>query len=358
MEFGILFTSHPHKDREPYPHQAVHARVTDEIVTADRLGFDYAWLAEHHFSTEYGIMPDVWVYAGYLAGLTKRIRLGMAVVTLPLANPVRVVENANFVDILSGGRVALGLGSGYRKYEFDGFGLDFDARRDMQDEALALMLDLFRTGKTNRRGKYFTAIVAGDYELLPQPLQKPYPPLYLAGATDRSIGTAGKLGFGLMLSTLTPFDTLSKQVAHYRAKLAEASAEARANPAFGQIDIARWVYVAESDAQAKKDSEEGLLRHLRHFFGGHQSGYLGQVAQGKDSVAMALEYDTLARSTIIHGSPDTVIARIEELKAKTGLTSLMLHYPPWYGSEKAKASLELFAGEVIPRLRPPAKAAE
>jgi len=358
MDFGILFTSHPHKDREPYPHQAVHARVTEEIVAADRLGFDTAWLAEHHFSTEYGIMPDVWVFAGYLAALTKRIKLGMAVVTLPLSNPVRVVENAAFVDILSGGRVALGLGSGYRKYEFDGFGLDFEARRDMQDEALTMMLDLLRTGKTSRAGKHFTAAIAGDYELLPQPVQKPYPPLYLAGATDRSIGAAGKLGFGLMLSTLTPFDTLATQVAHYRANLAEAGKDARANPGFGRIDIARWVYVAESDAQAKKDSAEGLLRHLNHFFGGHQSGYLGQVSQGKDSVANALDYDTLARSTIIHGSPATVVARIEELKSKTGLTSMMLHYPPWYGTEKAKASLELFAREVMPRLRPPTKAAE
>src|SRR6185503_5516348 len=100
MQFGILFTSQPNKDREPYPHQGVHARVTDEIVAADRLGFDCAWIAEHHFSTEYGIMPDVWVYAGHLAAVTRRIKLGMAVVTLPLANPVRVVENAGFVDIL------------------------------------------------------------------------------------------------------------------------------------------------------------------------------------------------------------------------------------------------------------------
>lgn len=358
MEFGILFTSHPHKDREPYPHQAVHARVTDEIIAADKLGFDFAWLAEHHFSTEYGIMPDVWVYAGYLAGQTKRIKLGMAVVTLPLANPVRVVENAAFVDILSGGRVALGLGSGYRKYEFDGFGLDFEARRDMQEDALAIIHDLLRTGRTNRKGKYFTAIVEEPYELLPQPIQKPYPPLYLAGATDRSIGTAGKLGFGLMLSTLTPFETLATQAAHYRANLAQASAEARSNPGFGQIDVARWVYVGETDAQAKKDSEEGLMRHLNHFFGGHQSGYLGQVSQGKGGISTGLDYDTLARSTIIHGSPATVIERIEELKAKTGCTSLMLHYPPWYGTEKAKASLELFAGEVIPRFRAASKAAE
>jgi alkanesulfonate monooxygenase SsuD/methylene tetrahydromethanopterin reductase-like flavin-dependent oxidoreductase (luciferase family) len=252
----------------------------------------------------------------------------------------------------------LGLGSGYRKYEFDGFGLDFEVRRDMQDEALAIMQDLLRTGRGARKGKYFTVEIAGDYELLPQPVQKPYPPLFLAGATDRSIATAGRLGFGLMLSTLTPFDALAKQVAHYRANLAQASKEARANPGCGQIDVARWVYVAETDAKAKRDSEEGLLRHLKHFFGGHQAGYLGQVSQGKDSVASALDYDTLARSTIIHGSPATVAERIAELKDKTGLTSLMLHYPPWYGTEKAKASLELFAREVMPRLRPPARAAE
>jgi len=357
MQFGILFTSQPHKDREPYPHRAVHARVTDEIVAADRLGFDTAWLAEHHFSTEYGIMPDVWVYAAHLAAITKRIKLGMAVVTLPLANPVRVVENAAFVDILSGGRVVLGLGSGYRKYEFDGFGLDFEARRDMQDEALAILLDLFRTGRSVRKGQHFTTSIAGDYELLPQSIQKPYPPLFLAGATERSIGTAGRLGFGLMLSTLTPFDTLATQVAHYRANLAEAGEDTRANPGFGRIDVARWVYVAETDAKAKRDSEEGLLRHLKHFFGGHQSGYLGQVSQGKDSVASGLDYDALARSTILHGSPATVAERIAELQAKTGLTSLMLHYPPWYGTEKAKASLELFAREVMPRVRPTAKAA-
>jgi alkanesulfonate monooxygenase SsuD/methylene tetrahydromethanopterin reductase-like flavin-dependent oxidoreductase (luciferase family) len=144
MEFGILFTSHPNTEAEPYPHRDVHRRVTQQIVRADQLGFDYAWIAEHHFSNEYGIMPDVFVYAGYLAALTKRIKIGTAAVTLPLANPLRVVENTAFVDILSNGRFALGLGSGYRKYEFDGFGVDFDGRRDLQEEALPLVLELLQ----------------------------------------------------------------------------------------------------------------------------------------------------------------------------------------------------------------------
>jgi alkanesulfonate monooxygenase SsuD/methylene tetrahydromethanopterin reductase-like flavin-dependent oxidoreductase (luciferase family) len=107
MQFGILFTSQPNVDTEPYPHRDVHARVTRQILRADELGYDYAWIAEHHFSNEYGIMPDVFVYAAYLAALTQRIKIGTAVVTLPLANPVRVAENAAFVDILSQGRFAL-----------------------------------------------------------------------------------------------------------------------------------------------------------------------------------------------------------------------------------------------------------
>src|SRR5436190_65769 len=178
MEFGILFTSHPNQDVEPYPRRDVHARVTREILRADQLGFDYAWLAEHHFSDQYGIMPDVFVYAGYLAALTKRIKIATAVVTLPLANPVRVAENAAFVDILSGGRFVLGLGSGYRQYEFEGFGVDFDGRRDIQEEALPLLLDLLHKKRADHRGKHFRFKVDGEYELFPHALQQPHPPIF------------------------------------------------------------------------------------------------------------------------------------------------------------------------------------
>jgi alkanesulfonate monooxygenase SsuD/methylene tetrahydromethanopterin reductase-like flavin-dependent oxidoreductase (luciferase family) len=353
MEFGILFTSHPNTEAEPYPHQDVHARVTREILRADELGYDCAWIAEHHFSNQYGIMPDVFVYAGYLAALTKRIKIGTAVVTLPLANPLRVAENAAFVDILTGGRFVLGLGSGYRGYEFDGFGIDFDGRRDIQEEALPLLMDLVRNKRVDHRGKHFTLKVDGEYEIFPHPIQQPHPPIFLAGATERSIRSAGRMGFGLMMSTWTPFGVLAKQIEGYRAALEETPPELGGNPASGHVDIARWVYVAETDAKAKADSEAGILRHQSHFASGHTSGYLGTVAspgaQGRD-------YETLSRDIILHGSPSTVVEKIERLRAMTGAASIMLHYPPWYGVEKAIASLELFAGEVIPRFRTPERA--
>jgi alkanesulfonate monooxygenase SsuD/methylene tetrahydromethanopterin reductase-like flavin-dependent oxidoreductase (luciferase family) len=350
MEFGILFTSHPNTETESYPHRAVHARVTQEVLRADALGFDYAWVAEHHFSNQYGIMPDVFVYAAYLAALTRRIKIGTAVVTLPLANPLRVAENAAFVDILSNGRFALGLGSGYRKYEFDGFGIDFDARRDIQEEALPLLMELFRRKRVDHQGKHFHVKVEDEYELFPHALQQPHPPILLAGATDRSIAVAGRMGFGLMLSTWTPFEGLQKQVRHYREALEGTPPELRQNPGRGHVDIARWVYVAETDAKAKADSEAGILRHQAHFFSGHTSGYLGTVGTGS---AANRDYDTLARDIILHGSPKTVVEKLQRLQHMTGVSSLMLHYPPWYGLDKAMASLELFAAEVMPKFKEP-----
>jgi alkanesulfonate monooxygenase SsuD/methylene tetrahydromethanopterin reductase-like flavin-dependent oxidoreductase (luciferase family) len=318
-------------------------------VRADELGYDYAWVAEHHFSNEYGIMPDVFVYAGYLAALTKRIKIGTAVVTLPLANPLRVAENAAFVDILSNGRFALGLGSGYRQYEFDGFGVDFERRRDIQEEAIPLLMELFHTKRVDHHGDYFSLKVDGAYELFPHSLQQPHPPIFMAGATERSIGVAGRMGFGLFLSSWTPFAELARQTAGYRRQIEETPAALRANPARGHIDVARWVYVAETDAQARRDSEAVILRSLAHFSSGHTSGYLGTVSQ--DVGAKPRDYDALSRDIILHGSPATVVAKIEQLREMTGAASIMLHYPPWYGAEKALASLELFAGEVMPKFK-------
>jgi alkanesulfonate monooxygenase SsuD/methylene tetrahydromethanopterin reductase-like flavin-dependent oxidoreductase (luciferase family) len=352
MEFGVLFTSHPNHVTEPYPHRAVHARVTAEIQAADRLGYDTAWVAEHHFSNQYGIMPDVFTYMGYLAAQTSRIRLGTAVVTVPLYDPIRVVENMAFVDILSGGRVILGLGSGYRPYEFEGFGRDFDRRRDVQEEAIDLILELLHKRRTRHEGAHFHSVIEGDYEIFPVSQQEPHPPLFMAGATDRSLGYAARHGFGLMLSTLPSPETLAKQIGLYRSHLKDAPAPLDRNPGFGKVDIARWVYVADTDAAAKRDTEQGIVRHISHFMGAGTAGYLGNVSE--KNRAEGLSYDELAATTLLHGSPATVIAKLRELQHKTGLTSLLLHYPPYYGHDNAMRSLRLFAEKVMPEFRPPA----
>lgn len=356
MQFGILFTSHPNADAEPYPHRDVHRRVTEEIVEADRLGYDIAWIAEHHFSNAYGIMPDPFSYIAYLAPQTGNIRLGTAVMTLPVYNPVRIAENAGFIDILTEGRFVLGIGSGYRPYEFEGLGVDFDSRRDIQEEAIPILLDALHRKRIAHKGAHFAFDIPEPYEIFPVPVQQPHPPLYMAGGTERSIGTAGRFGFGLMLSTLTAIDALADQVAHYKAALRDAPAPWRDNPAAGHVDIARWVYVAESDEQAKAESEDGIIRHLGHFLGKATAGYLGSISEKEES--MALDYDDLAASTLLHGAPETVAAKIRRLRDEAGMTSLLLHFPPYYGTENAKKSLRLFAQHVMPEFKGAAEAAD
>lgn len=355
MQFGILFTSHANAATEPYPHRAMHARVTAEIQRADALGYDTAWVAEHHFSNSYGIMPDVFAYMSYLAAKTTRIKLGAAVVTLPLYDPVRVVENTSFIDILSEGRVVLGLGSGYRPYEFTGFGKEFEERRDMQEEAIRLILTLLHERRGTHEGKYYKSHIGPDNEIYPHSVQQPHPPLYMAAATDRSIAYAAENGFGLMLSTLSEVPALKTAIRFYRDRMPKAPAPLNTNPAFGQVDVARWMYVAETDAQARKDSEEGIVRHLSHFLGKGTAGYLGTVSEkDKDK---GLSYDELVRTTILHGSPETLRAKLRELRDTTGMNSVVVHYPPYYGTEKAMQSLTLFAEKVMPEFQKPARRA-
>ena len=349
MKIGILFTSHPDPKTEPYPHQAIHARVTREILEAEALGFDSVWIAEHHFSNRYGILPDPFSYLCYLAAKTTRIKLGAAVMVVPLHHPMRIVENAAFVDILSEGRFQLGLGSGYRPYEFAGLGVDYEERRAIQAEAIPLILQGFHEKRVNASGKYFNFAMAEDYEILPQPVQRPHPPFYLGAGTDGSIRQAAVNGFGLMQSSLPAVETIGEHVALYRRHMPEAPAPLNRNPAFGEVDVVRMVYVAPTDAQAKAESQEGIVRHMKSFLSGGGTGrYLGEVTEKRED--RDFDYDHLAATTLLHGSPDTVIRRIEEFRA-VGASSIMLHYPPYYGVEKTLAMLRLFAREVLPHVQ-------
>ena len=349
MEFGIFVTSQPDPASEPYPHRGLHERVTAEILESERLGYDVAWVAEHHFSNRYGIMPDVFTYLSYLAARTSRIRLGAAVVTLPLYDPVRVVENLAFVDVLSQGRLVFGLGSGYRPYEFAGFGRDFERRHEIQEEAIELILELLHTGQSSHEGTFFKSTIDGDYAVFPTSVQQPHPPLFMAAGSEHSATFAARHGFGLFLSTLPSFESLAAQIDLYRTHLDEAPAPLDRNPACGDVGIARWVYVAETDAAAKRDSEEGILRHLQGFAGPGTGGYLGRVSEKMSS--HGFDYDELVETTLLHGSPATVAARLRTLQEQTGLTSLLLHYPPYYGHERALRSIRLFAEQVMPEFR-------
>src|SRR5690606_24796231 len=139
-------------------------------------------------------------------------------------------------------------------------------------------------------------------------------------------------GFGLMQSTLPSVDVIGEHIRHYRQHMNEAPALLQRNPAFGDVDVARMTFVAPTDAKAKELSEQGITDHMKSFMAGGSKtgGYLGDISDKSGNEQFS--YDRLMDGTILHGSPDTVLRKIEEFKA-VGTTSLMLHYPPYYGQE-------------------------
>jgi len=137
MRFGLLYDfRNPTQWRLPF--QELYARTIEQIVYADQLGYDSIWISEHHF-VEDGYCPSVLAMAAHVAAKTSRVRIGTSVLLLPFHDPLRVAEDANTVDILSGGRLDLGVGLGYRAEEFAAFGVPRRQRPSRFEENLAIL---------------------------------------------------------------------------------------------------------------------------------------------------------------------------------------------------------------------------
>ena len=352
MKFGIIELSQPDKDVETYPYRSLHERVTEEIIEADRDGYDYVWIAEHHASDGYGILPDPLTYIAYLANLTERITLCSGVMVVPLHNVVRLVENISFVDILTNGRIAFGIGSGYREHEFEALGANFADRRAYQAEALDVMMKLFHDHQIDHRGVHLPDIrIDGDYEILPRSIQQPHPPMYMGAASDESIELCARYGLGLLMSTLTPMRQLAPKSRLYLDRCAETDEPYNQNPGHSSVGVGRMVYVAATDAQAEHEAGDAVVRHVRSFMDASTSGYLGAISQENKDTFKAAGYRDLCDDTIIYGSPETVTERIKYLEELTGADSLILHFPPYNSREQNRRVLRRFAEDVIPKFR-------
>jgi alkanesulfonate monooxygenase SsuD/methylene tetrahydromethanopterin reductase-like flavin-dependent oxidoreductase (luciferase family) len=167
----------------------------DQIEKAEELGFDGVWLAEHHFQW-YGIGTDLMQLGAWVAARTKRVRIGTAIVTLPFHNPLRLAEQAATLDIISGGRLDLGVGRGYQAVEFAGFDVSMDESRARFNECVEILIRAWTEESFSYDGA-FTKV--HDVSILPKPLQQPHPPIYVASwMTPETIRYAAERGYPIL----------------------------------------------------------------------------------------------------------------------------------------------------------------
>ncbi|PYN15815.1 MAG: hypothetical protein DME05_10490 [Candidatus Rokuibacteriota bacterium] len=213
--FGLFFQASEAPGRS---HAERFAEMLDLIALGDELGFDVAWLAEIHFGGAFSLLSSPLMAVPTIAQRTRRIRIGTAVVLLPLHHPLSCAEQAATADLLSGGRLEFGVGRGSIPSQFHGFRVPVAENRARFDEALDIIRLAWTQERFSYRGKFYQV---EDLAVVPKPVQRPHPPIRVAVHTAESFAHIGDKGLPIYSgTTTTPLPQLRECMALYRERLA------------------------------------------------------------------------------------------------------------------------------------------
>ena len=341
MEFGtFLLLQTPSAD----PSDVVYRRGVEITQAAEELGFRNMWLAEHHFST-YGLLSRPLTYAQHLADKTRTIRVGTAVIVVPLHHPLTIAEEIATVDLLSGGRLDVGLGRGYQRYEFERFGCDLGESRQRWEEAVDVML-LALSGKTfSYEGKYYRI---PETTVFPQPVQKPHPPIWVTAQSPDSIATTARRGFNLLTGG---YGVSIQRLREFRTAFETGLAQHHHAQA-PHVGVQRPVYVAESDAEARAVVEQArwnmrVTLSLRNNYERVESGRAMPVPYANEP-----SVDEFLDGFSVIGTPDTCVRQIRRLQEIMHIDHFNCSFS--FGNlsqDKILASMRRFAADVMPAFK-------
>jgi alkanesulfonate monooxygenase SsuD/methylene tetrahydromethanopterin reductase-like flavin-dependent oxidoreductase (luciferase family) len=273
----------------------------DFLLEAEALGYRGCFLTEHHF-TGWGQVSAPLHMLTWLAARTTTLRLGTAVMVLAWHNPMLLAEQAATVDVLSGGRLELGVGRGYRHNEFHGFAMD-DAEAEARfEESLAVMTQAWTTpGRFSHAGRFWRF---DDVILEPPPVQRPHPPIWVSAGRDASIVRAAERGFRLLLDQFTPVEILRERIALYRRTVEQA----------GRVFDPMSVAVARDACLTANDAERVEALHRRA--AGHQRMIDAARTPGRDGGSHILAWADRPEArtdAALYGTPAEVADKVAAL---------------------------------------------
>ncbi|MGE0821010.1 MAG: LLM class flavin-dependent oxidoreductase [Candidatus Binatia bacterium] len=349
MKFGLFYQlpCAPEQNEVTRYHETI-----EQIVYADELGFDTAWLAELHFNRPFSIMPAPLLLATAIAQKTSRIRLGTAVALLSLQHPLRTAEDAATLDILSQGRLEFGVGRGTIALHFQGFNVPRDESRERFEEALTIIERAWAEASFSFTGKYFQI---PETSVVPKPLQKPLPPIRIAANSPETAVFAGERGYSVFIaSPINPFPKLPEHVASYRQAFRAAGHRDKKE----DVAILFPLYVSEEGAQVRQEVEESFM----HYF--HTVNHQARLGQRDPSASYAYLRDVRKRmesitwneidaNMALYGSPETCIQKLKAAHAQCGMDQVICWFNPGglVPHRQVLASMERFAKEVVPAVR-------
>jgi len=332
LSFGYLYDF---RNPAPWhrPPEALYAETLDVIAETEALGFDGAFVPEHHLAED-GYMPSPLVTLAALAARTKRMRLGTGIALGPLYEPLRFAEDCAVLDILTGGRLQLGLAIGYRAREYAAHGLDFTRRGARFDELLSVLRRLWGGETVDFEGRFFTLTGAKVSPLS----TRGRIPLYIGGFAPKAMERVARHGDGYFGNAeIWPL---------YREKLV---AEGK-DPADARIWIQGLMLVVAEDKAAALDELAPYFHHVNNSYGAWMAE---DKSIGLDDPAIQpMSLDAFKASGILQIlTPDEAVAHFRRLQDKAPVEQFTMMMPPGLPAERFLAYAKLFAREVIPHFQ-------
>jgi len=350
MKFGIFYELQLPRPWARDDEFQLYQNALSQLELADRLGYDYAWEVEHHFLEEYSHSSAPEVFLSAASQRTKNIRLGHGIFQLTTNHPAKVAEKVSVLDLVSNGRVELGMGESASITELHPFNVRFRDKRDIFEDAVKALIPMFGDGGVEYHGKYF------DFPLrnvLPKPRQKPHPPLWTACSQLPTIAYAGEKGLGALGFQFVSADAAHAWVHAYYNGMTKRLSKLADYPVNPNIALVSMFMCAKTDeeARAKADGATFFQFCLRYY----NSADRARPAPGQ--VDMWVEYNKWkeankdqaerALSGGLIGSPETLRRKLRKFEHSNIDQVIFLNQAGRNTHRDICDSLELFAEEVM-----------
>ncbi len=350
MKWGMLLaTAKPETRTE----SEVFSSTIEHARSADRWGYDTAWVLEHHF-TSYALNPDTFTLAGLLLGATQNLRVGTAVTIAPFMHPVRIAESTALLDLASSGRFHLGLGRGICPADFEVFGVDSAKTHGQIQECADILVQAWTQEKVRGTGEHYPF---PEVSVVPKPQTTPHPSIHIAAESASSVEWAAANGFPLLMQLGTEDQELSARMEHYN-EFAEAAGHDIENidhviMCIGHIGESRTAAKAEIFGLLQWWGEESTrigfdvdeLKRLPNYRY-HLNRVEQWVLQGKNTETVMDEW--LDNCPV--GTPQDCIDRLSQLAENTGVQHIVLGLEGTGLAEITERNIERFATEVFPKV--------
>ena len=340
MEFGWYHEFH--RQVEGQSDADAFAQGFEQVEASDEWGLDVFWLAEIHQQARRSVLSAPMNVAGQIAARTKRIKIGTAVHVLPLTHPLRLAEETATVDQVSRGRFILGAGRSGNPRGYAAYGVPYSESRERFYETL----DILKTAWTNEtfsyEGKYHSF---NEAKAVPRPYQQPHPPIRIAGASEDTFPTLGRLGYPLFVSVRSgSLVGLKPDLKAYRDAWTEAG-----NPGKPEVYLRLSMHCGESDDEARVEGEPSIMAGYKSLITRLEGSPNARRRAEVEEVKRAT-YDDVLRDKVIVGEPDTVIERLRELEDELGIDGILfeLNFGAAIPAETMMRSLKLICHEVMP----------